>query len=165
MGPLDVRRRGFTLVELMIVLLLIAIIVAIAIPLILRSRMSANEGAAVAALRSISTAQVAFQAAGIVDANGDGTGDFGTLEELGTLENANSEPFIDRTLARGSRHGYEYSVEVFYGSETVDAAYSARAVPSAPGRTGVRNFYVDQTSVLRFTADGSEVGPDSPPVE
>ncbi len=73
------NKRGFTLIELMIVVAVIAIIAAIAIPNLLRSRMSANEASAAGSMRTLSTAEASFQAAGFVDSDGNGEGDYGTL--------------------------------------------------------------------------------------
>ena len=76
------RMRGFTLIELMIVVAIIAIIAAIAIPGLLRSRLGTNEASAIGSLRSLATSQAQFQNQNIVDQDGDGTGEFGFLGEL-----------------------------------------------------------------------------------
>jgi prepilin-type N-terminal cleavage/methylation domain-containing protein len=74
--------RGFTIVELMIVVTLIVIIATIAVPNLISARLSANEVAAIATLRSISTAQAQFQRSGRADEDLDGTGEYGLLGEL-----------------------------------------------------------------------------------
>jgi len=76
------REAGFTLIELMIVVAIIAIIAAIAIPNLLSARLNANETAAIATLRNISSAQAQFQATAKGDADNDGTGEFGAFVEL-----------------------------------------------------------------------------------
>ena len=76
------KEAGFTLIELMIVVAIIAIIAAIAIPNLLSARLNANETAAVATLRNISSAQAQFQATAKADTDNDGTGEFGSFVEL-----------------------------------------------------------------------------------
>ncbi len=76
------KEAGFTLIELMIVVAIIAIIAAIAIPNLLSARLNANETAAIATLRNISSAQAQFQATAKADSDNDGTGEFGCFVEL-----------------------------------------------------------------------------------
>jgi type IV pilus assembly protein PilA len=124
-------KRGFTLVEIMIVVAIIALLAAIAIPNLLRARHNANEAAAIATLRTISTAQESYRAA-------QNPPTYATLAQLADAV----PPYIDDTLAAGEKQGYNFAVVA--GANT----YSATATPQVVGTTGTRNFSVSQTGVI-----------------
>jgi prepilin-type N-terminal cleavage/methylation domain-containing protein len=163
------HEKGFTLIELMIVVAVIAIIAAIAIPNLLRSRMSANEAGAIGALRTISNAEVQFQTGGFVDADADNVGDFAVLGPagvVGTLANpaAGAEPFVDNVLGSGFKSGYQFIV-VPGNAGVGDETYTATADPVTQGRTGVRRFFMDNSGVIRFTSDATAPNANSTPIQ
>lgn len=128
-------KRGFTLVEIMIVVAIIALLAAIAIPNLLRARHNANEAAAISALRSLSTAMESFRAAQTPPTY---------PASLAALSNA-TPPYIDATLASGTKQGYLFA----YTSGT--NTYSVGANPQVTNTTGTRVFFVNESGVIRLT--------------
>ena len=126
-------KRGFTLVEIMIVVAIIALLAAIAIPNLLRARHNANEAAAVASLRTLSTAEESYRAA-------QNPPTYGTMALLGSATPA----YIDSTLAGGAKQGYNFAMTA--GPTT--NVYTITATPQVVGQTGTRTFRVDQTGVV-----------------
>lgn len=135
-------KKGFTLVEIMIVVAIIALLAAIAIPNLLRARHNANEAAAISALHTLSTAMESFRAAQTPPAY---------PTNFATLSGANP-PYIDGTLASGTKQGYLYT----YTSGT--NTYGVQATPQTPNVTGTRVFFVNESGVIRLTnASGTPI--------
>ncbi|MCI0350514.1 MAG: prepilin-type N-terminal cleavage/methylation domain-containing protein [Acidobacteriales bacterium] len=137
--------RGFSLIELLIVVAIILIIAAIAIPNFMRVRMQANETAAVANLRNLTTAQVVY-------ATTYGIGFSATLADLGGAGPATptSAGLIDSVLASGLKSGYIFTYSpVDANSDGVMDTYTINADPATPGSTGQRFFFTDQSAVIR----------------
>ena len=152
------KNAGFTLIELMIVVAIIAIIAAIAIPNLLRSRMTANEGAAIGTMRTISSAQQQFQSAAI-DPDGSGMGQYAVdCAALG----AEVPPFLDTAVAGGQKQGYNF-VTARAGADGAPT-YTANADPISPGSSGNRGFFVDESGLITFVQGGVATAGD-PPVQ
>jgi prepilin-type N-terminal cleavage/methylation domain-containing protein len=146
---------GFTLIELLVVVSLIIVIAAVAIPNLQRSRLTANEGAAIGALRTIANAESQFQSQGVLTYPS-GMGRYGELADLAAMD----PPLIDAVLATGMRQGYRFLATP--GGVDGSPSYAANADPIVMNGTGGRGFYVDETAVIRFMVGGSAGVIDSP---
>jgi type IV pilus assembly protein PilA len=152
------KNTGFTLIELMIVVAIIAIIAAIAIPNLLRSRMSANEASAAGGMRTLSSAQSGYQTAALT-VNANGIGQYATLALLAAPPVG--EPFIDEVLGAGTKSGYTFVATPVAGD---NPTYTATAVPLDPGSTGVKTYFVDESGVIRFDGTGAAATAASNPL-
>lgn len=157
--------RGFTLIELMVVVAILVLIAALAVPSLLRSRLASHEAAAIASMRTITTAEFGFQAAGLLDIAGDGVGDYGSLVQLANPQGDGSPGFIDAALGNGFRNGYLFGVVVIPSGPGQLPRFESRADPVDPGRSGIRRLYSDQSGVIRFTNDNTAPGPESVPLQ
>ncbi|MGA3324551.1 MAG: prepilin-type N-terminal cleavage/methylation domain-containing protein [Terriglobia bacterium] len=140
------EQRGFSLIELLIVVAIILIIAAIAIPNFLRSRVAANQASAIESLRVISTAEVTFSTTY-------GSGFSSSMMYLappaaGQQTTSTAAGLIDSVLAGGYKSGYSF----FYTPTLIDAGtingYTLLANPSTFGQTGGVYYYTDQSFVI-----------------
>ncbi len=141
------RARGFSLIELLIVVAIILIIAAIAVPSYLHARIEANESSAVGSLRTINTAQITYNSSYPT------VGYAGTLTALGgtscTPPNSSSACLIDTLLAGGLKSGYTFNLTGASG--TPNSSYQLIATPAVWDVSGIRYFCSYQDAVLRYS--------------
>lgn len=195
MGTKRSPERGFTLMELMIVMAVIAIVAAIAIPNLLAAKVRANETAAISILRTVSTAQAQFQRSARADEDGDGQGEYGYLGELSGRVGARGGSLkvpTDMSASMGNvdangevnRHGYMFRMYLgapggtgqregalggiapgVLDADTNEVHWVIYAWPAAFGRSGSRSFFVNQKSDIVQTVDPGHSGANTSALE
>ncbi len=144
------KQKGFSLIELLIVVAIILIIAAIAIPNLLRARIAANESSAVASIRTVNTAQISYNSAyptvGFA-------GSLGLLAGTCTgavLPTSAAACLIDSQLASGQKSGYTFAASA--SGSPILSNYAAWANPQTQNTTGVRSFCSASDAVVRYTS-------------
>jgi type IV pilus assembly protein PilA len=137
------REKGFTMIELLIVVAIISLIAAVAIPNLRRARQGANSASAVQSLRTISTAQYLYQS---------------KYQQYGTLAQLAPEGTLDPYLAAGSKSNYIFVITVPAGGKKFDCTAAPYEEP-----TNLNHYFIDDTAVIRFSY-GAAADVTSPPI-
>jgi type IV pilus assembly protein PilA len=160
--PVRNRQRGFSLIELLIVVAIILVIAAIAIPNLLRSRLAANEASSVASLRSLNTAEIVYSTAyGSFSPNLVDLGPHGTTCSSTVVPTATAACLVDAALGQDPvvKSGYTLT----YAAGANNATYSITAIPITLGVTGQRAFCTDQAVVIDVNSAGAACVPGTDP--
>lgn len=148
------KANGFSLIELLIVVAIILIIAAIAIPNLLRARISANEASAVSSIRTIQQAELSYTT------SYPNNGYAAQLTNLGGANPCVPSPtnacLIDQSLAGGTKAGYSFTAA---GGNPVNGANTTYVIGAAPisfNQSGVRLFCSTEDNVIRWDANASK---------
>jgi prepilin-type N-terminal cleavage/methylation domain-containing protein len=157
--------RGFSLIELLIVVAIILIIAAIAIPNLLRSRIAANQASAVGSLRTLNTSDITYAStynsgyAAQMSYLGPGTGGLPTATQGGLVDSILSGSGGQTSAKSG--YNFTYAPGLTDASGRINT-YTFTAAPIAVGTTGTNYYFTDQSGVIRQNSTAMATSSDSP---
>jgi len=145
-NPKRFSDRGFSLVELLIVVLIIGIIAQMAIPHLMQSKLAANEASAITTVRSVLNAETLYVTTA-------GSGKYGSMATLV------SGMLVDTVVGSSTKDGYVFSIVLGPAA----TSFSVDARPTGFDNSGIRSFYADETAVIRYTtANSAATASDTP---
>jgi|1185.fasta_scaffold942617_1 type IV pilus assembly protein PilA len=150
------RQKGFSLIELLIVVAIILTIAAIAIPNFIRSKMVANEASAANSMRAIGTAQTTYMLTYPQIGYADNLTKLGAPAGNGPVSSANAgilDFVLGCTSQPCSKHGYNFTIVNSSGSPTI-TSFTAAGTPVLVGQSGQRGFCIDQSNAILTDAAG-----------
>jgi len=146
-NPKRFSDQGFSLVELLIVLLIIGIIAQMAIPHLMKSKLAANEASAITTVRSVLNAETLYVTTV-------GSGKYATMGSLV------SGMLVDTVVGSSTKDGYTFSISL----GAADASFVVDARPTGYLNSGIRSFFADETAVIRYTTADSAATAGSTPL-
>jgi type IV pilus assembly protein PilA len=154
------KQKGFSLIELLIVVAIILIIAAIAIPNLLRARMAANESSAVASVRTITTGEITYQSTYPTVGYAPALVNLGGPLGAACIPSQNTACVIDSVLANNGnpagsgKSGYRFVSGAGTVAGGVNIGYTIQAAPITVNQTGIRAFCAEEDAVIRIDPAG-----------
>ena len=130
--------KGFTLIEIMIVISVIIILAGLSVPSMIRSNVTSNEATTIVNLRSLHTSFVMY---------------YNDNDKEYPLALADMSQYTSTSLSQGSKSGYSYVYK-----RVDEDTYTVNANPERLGKTGSRYFYLDESGIIRYNSSGESCG-------
>jgi type IV pilus assembly protein PilA len=161
-GKIEMRKqKGFSLIELLIVVAIILIIAAIAIPNLLRARMAANESSAVASIRTVNTAEVTYNSTYPTVGFAPALSNLGGALAAACTPSSTTACLLDSVLANNGnpagagKSGYLFTTGTGTVASGVNVGYTVKGVPISINQTGLRGFCAEEDAVVRVDPAGA----------